>query len=362
MSSLRRQESRIVTCSCSADNATETRYDAAMNTFWEALPQPAIVLAPMADVTDAAFRAMFAKYGPPHVMWTEFVSADGLYHTRALQHMPDAENPLMRDLVFGADERPIVAQLFSAHPSMMEYGASVVAELGFDGIDINMGCPDKSIEKQGAGAALMKDPTRARELIRAAKRAGGGLPVSVKTRVGYNQVELETWLPELLAEEPAAVTIHARTRKEMSLVPARWEHVAHAVALRNELAPNTKILGNGDVQTLEEAYTKAAQTGADGVMIGRGIFGNPWFFSGLTNATHESHAPTVAEKLRALVEHCELFERHCSHKSFAVMKKHFKAYAHGFPGASELRTALMQCEHAHAVEVCLSAWLEHSTV
>lgn len=321
-----------------------------MSTFWDTLPTPFLVLAPMADVTDPAFRALFAKYGKADVMWTEFVSADGLYHTREHQKLHDADNPLMRDLVFQDTEHPIVAQVFSAHPEMMEYAAHVVWKLGFDGIDINMGCPDRSIEKQGAGAALMKDPIAARALIRAAKKGGNGLPVSVKTRVGYNKVELKTWLPELLAEQPAAITIHARTRKDMSLVPARWEHVANAVTMRNAYSPNTKILGNGDVTTLDEAQARAQASGADGVMIGRGIFGNPWFFSG--------HTPTLPEKLDVLVEHCRLFERYCSHKSFAVMRKHFKAYVLGFPNASELRAALMPCNTAAEVKKVIQRWLD----
>ncbi len=322
-----------------------------MSELWHSLKRPFFVLAPMADVTDAAFRRIIARYGKPDVLWTEFVSADGLYHTRERAHIPDAENQLMLDLTYTEEERPIIAQLFSSKPDMLEYGAHLVAELGFDGVDINMGCPDKSIEKQCAGAALMKDPARARELIRAAKRGTGGkIPVSVKTRVGYNSVELDTWLPELLKEEPTAITLHARTRKEMSDVPARWEHVRHAVELRNKLQHSggnsqTAIIGNGDVATVADARVRVQETGADGVMIGRGIFGNPWLFSERT--------PTHAERMRVLVEHCEAFEEVCSHKSFSVMKKHFKAYVHGFEGAAALRDRLMCCDGATAVAAVL---------
>ncbi len=322
-----------------------------MSDFWHTLQRPFLVLAPMADVTDAAFRRMIARYGKPDVIWTEFVSADGLYHTREVQHLADAHNPLMFDLRYDPGERPIVAQLFTANPDMMEYAARLIADLGFDGVDINMGCPDRSVEKQRAGAALMKDPARARELIRAAKRGvEGRIPVSVKTRVGYNKVELETWLPELLAESPAAITVHARTRKEMSDVPARWEHVRHAVELRNKLQHSsgnsyTRIIGNGDVATPAQGRAYAAEFGADGVMIGRGIFGNPWLFS--------ERVPEQAERFRVLVEHCFAFEELCSHKSFSVMKKHFKAYVHGFEGAAALRDRLMQCSSAKEVEVAL---------
>jgi nifR3 family TIM-barrel protein len=306
-----------------------------------------MALAPMADVTDAAFRRVIAKYGKPDVMWTEFVSADGLYHTRELLKKLDAENPLMRDLTYGEDERPIVAQLFSSDPAMMEYASALVAELGFDGIDINMGCPDRTIEKQKAGAALMKDSMRAREIIRSAQRGvAGKIPVSVKTRIGYNKDELASWLPEILKENPDAVTVHARTRKEMSLVPARWEHVSEAVRIRDSLGSTALILGNGDVENLTQARERVAETHADGVMIGRGIFGNPWLFS--------EHQPTLVEKLRVLGEHTKLFEELCSHKSFAVMKKHFKAYVNGFDGAKELRAQLMECNDAMCVSRILS--------
>lgn len=315
--------------------------------FWTKLTKPIVVLAPMADVTDAAFRRVIARHGKPDVTWTEFVSADGLYHTRELKKIPDDENPLMKDLLYTEAERPIVAQFFSSKPEMMEYAARLAAELGFDGIDINMGCPDRSIEKQCAGAALIKNPDLAIALVEAAKRGAGGLPVSVKTRIGYSKrEELESWLPKILSAKPAALTLHARTRKEMSLVPARWEHVARAVEIRNEISPETLILGNGDVATAEEGRRLCQESGADGVMIGRGIFGNPWRFSKERNPDQVS----LQEKLQALAEHASLFEELLSHKSFAIMKKHFKAYVAGFPGAAELRARLMASENAHAVK------------
>jgi nifR3 family TIM-barrel protein len=322
--------------------------------FWQSLPTPFFALAPMADVTDAAFRRVIAKYGKPDVMWTEFVSADGLYHTRELQKVPDAENPLMKDLVYGEGERPIVAQVFTSKPEMMEYVAALVVDLGFEGIDINMGCPDRSIEKQQAGAALMKNPALARELVRAAKRGTQGkIPVSVKTRVGFNKLEhvppFGTWLSEMLAEEPAALTVHARTRKELSKVPARWSHVREAVELRDRVGSSTRIIGNGDLRDLTDARTKVAETGADGAMLGRAIFGNPWLFS--------THTPTREEKLRVLVEHCRAFEELCGHKSFAVMKKHFKAYVRDFDGAAELREVLYATSGAPEVAASIEQFL-----
>ena len=308
-----------------------------MHSFWQRLSRPFFVLAPMADVTDPAYRRLIAEYGAPDVTWTEFVSADGLYATREKKGMKDAENPLMRDLLYTEAERPILAQLFTSNPESMAYAATLCAELGFDGIDINMGCPDKSIEKQGAGAAMMKDPESAREVYRAA--ATSGLPVSVKTRIGYNQESMEEWLPAILAEKPAALTVHLRTRKEMSKVPAHWELMEKAVAIRDRVSPETLILGNGDVTSLKEAKEKAAATGADGIMLGRGIFGNPWLFTG---RAIEEISP--AEKLAALGKLAEYFSELTPAKHFHILKKHFKVFVSGWEGAAELRGRLMETQ------------------
>lgn len=312
-----------------------------------------MVLAPMADVTDAAFRRIIAKYGKPDVTWTEFVSADGLFHAPRSSPEQSGVAPydkLLRDLQFSEGELPIVAQFFTSKPEMMKRAAELATKLGFDGIDINMGCPDKSIEKQCAGAALMKDPKLAREIIRAAKE-GTHLPVSVKTRLGFNKNELETWLPELLAEEPAVITIHARTRKEMSKVAAHWDQVKRAVEIRDELKSKTLIFGNGDVKDLEDARVKAKESGADGIMLGRAIFGNPWLFSG--------KIPTIKEKLEVMVEHTKLFEELLGDiKNFAIMKKHYKAYVNGWPGAAELRGKLMESKSATEVTHIVDEYLK----
>jgi len=343
--------------------------------FWQDLKAPFFTVAPMADVTDAAFRRMIAKYSAhqhadgvtrgPDVMWTEFVAADGL-----IRATPEGKVKLMADLIYSEEERPIVAQLFSSTKEYMEQAAALCLELGFDGVDINMGCPDKSIEKQGCGSAMIKTPAVARAIIRAAKRGArsdhpDGIPVSVKTRVGYYHDELDTWLPELLAEAPAALTLHARTRQDMSKVPARWERVAAAVALRDSLGAPTRIIGNGDVLTLEDAQQKAAASGADGIMVGRALFGNPWFFHPRRRLPHKLTAlPTkgvnretliaadtadttmeyvdLPERLAVMVEHTRLFTELLPFKNFAVMKKHFKAYVNGFPDAAVLRSALME--------------------
>lgn len=284
----------------------------------------------MEDVTDAAFRRLIARKGRPHVFFSEFTSADGL-----VLAPESGQNHLRRKLLFGPEERPIVAQLFSAYPERMEKAAAIVAELGFDGIDINMGCPDRAIEKGKCGAAMMQYPDLARKIIRAAKNGGGGLPISVKTRIGYARNELDTWLPTLLGEGLAAVTIHARTRNEMSEVPARWEHIREAVAIRDSMKVSTLIMGNGDVRDLADARTKAAETGCDGVMLGRAIYGNPWLFA--------EHIASPRERVEALIEHLRLFEELLGDVvNYATMKKHFKAYISGWDNAKDLRMRLME--------------------
>ncbi len=310
-----------------------------MKTFWDGLKRPFFVIAPMADVTDPAYRSLIAEKGGPDVMWTEFVSADGIYHTRETKKMKDEENPLLRDLQFVKGEHPIVAQLFTSIPENMAYAAKLCAELGFDGIDINMGCPDRSIEKQGAGAAMIKSPEKAIAVIEAAKTSG--LPVSVKTRIGYNKEIIDEWIPKILSAKPAALTVHLRTRKEMSLVPAHWDLMPRVVKLRDELSPETLILGNGDVKDLDDARAKVAATGCDGVMLGRAIFGNPWLFAG-----RKAGETPVAESLEALVELARRFENLKPGKSFHILKKHVKAFVNGFDGAAELRAKLMDAESA----------------
>ena len=308
--------------------------------FWRKLRKPIMVLAPMADVTDPAFRRIIAKYGKPDAMWTEFVSADGLFK--------GGYDSLIKDLEFSESERPIVAQFHTGSQDMIRKAAELARESGFDGIDINMGCPDKNVEKHGAGASLIRNLELAQAMIRAIKEGAGSLPVSVKTRIGWNKDELETLLPALLVEEPAIITIHARTRSELSLVPARWECIKRAVEIRDGQGSETLIFGNGDVSSIADARQKASETGCDGVMIGRAIFGNPWLFA--------KNPPQVlpSDKLDVLVEHAKLFEQLLPHKDFAIMKKHFKAYVTGWDGAKKLRMKLMEASNASEVEtICV---------
>lgn len=346
--------------------------------FWQDLKhlkkdEPILVMAPMADVTDYAFRKMFSKYGKPDVLWTEFVSADGL----ALAPEEGRER-LIKDLDFNPKyERPIIAQIFSSNPEYMKEAATLVENLGFDGVDINMGCPAKKIVNQLSGSAMIKYPENAVKVIKATMEGAPTLPVSVKTRLGYNHDQLEEWLPTLLTgkvdgkdvvddyQPPKLITLHARTQKDLSKVSARWERIKRAVEIRDEiqkdLAPDerTLIFGNGDVDSIKDAYSKWEESGCDGVMIGRGLFGKPWLFNkkyfGLDS---EGIEPTLKQRLKILVEHTKTYEKYVQHKNFAVMKKHFKAYAEGFDGAKELRIELMETENAREVEKVVNSFIK----
>jgi nifR3 family TIM-barrel protein len=306
--------------------------------FWANLKKPILTLAPMADVTDAAFRHIINKYGKPDIFWTEFVSVDGL--------MSPGRAKLLVDFWHTKGESPIVAQIFGSKPENFYEVAKLVQSLGFDGIDINMGCPDRAVEKQTAGAALIKNPQLAKEIILATKKGAGDLPVSVKTRLGYNKPEIDDWFPVLAAAEPVAISIHGRTRKEMSLVPAHWDLIGQAAQLIKSLNDKILVLGNGDVKNIQEAEAKAKQFNLDGIMIGRGIFGNPWLF----NPAIEMEAVPLPERFAVMLEHTMLFERlFAGIKNFDIMKKHYKAYVNGFDGAKELRTELFNAKDSHEV-------------
>lgn len=298
--------------------------------FWGALPKPIMVLAPMAGVTDAAFRRQIARYGKPDVMWTEFVSTDGLC-SAGREH-------LLMDLMYDPSERPIVGQIFGRNPAHFTATAELLQQLGYDGIDLNCGCPDKNVEKQGSGAALLKNPAHIATLVRATQAGAGPLPVSVKTRLGYKKNTVREILLHILEAEPAVITLHLRTREEMSDVPARWGEAAEAVQVVRDSGAKTLVFGNGDVTSLAQARQLAAQSGMDGVMIGRGIFGNPWLF----NRDIPPETVTWPARLKVMTDHTFLYrELFGPRKNFDVMKKHFKAYVTGFPEAKDLRIRLM---------------------
>ncbi|MEX2090915.1 MAG: tRNA-dihydrouridine synthase family protein, partial [Candidatus Paceibacterota bacterium] len=270
------------------------------NNFWKKLNRPFFILAPMADVTDMAFRQIICETGKPDVFYTEFVSADGLCSEKG-------RPKLMPHLKFGDNERPIVAQFFGATPENFYKCAQLAGELGFDGIDINMGCPAGKIVKHDSGAGLILNPELAKEIIRETKRgahstsSGQALPVSVKTRIGYNKIITEEWVSHLIEAEPAAIIIHGRTQKEMSKVPAHWDEIGKAAVLCRKAG--IPIVGNGDVVTYAEGLKKAEQYGLDGIMVGRAIFSNPWFF----NPSMDPATKTPEERIALMKKHIELF-------------------------------------------------------
>jgi len=313
--------------------------------FWKKLKRPIMVLAPMLGVTDAAFRRMLLKYGRPDVFWTEFVSVDGLFSR--------GRKNLLPYLKFLPAEHPIVAQIFGADPDLFEKAAAMIKDLGFDGIDINMGCPDRDVVKQGAGAALIENYGLAKQIIRATKGGAGKLPVSVKTRIGSSENQTTEWLKILLKEDFAALTVHFRAKDEAFGVPAHWKSVKKIIKLRDRFAPETLVFGNGDVESLTQARHLAKKTGLDGIMIGRAVLENPWFFS--------QRLPDVRERLDSIIEHTEVFEKVGNPKNFGSLKKYFKRYATGFSGAKDLRDCLMKTKSTNEVRKIVQSFRKTET-
>ena len=303
-----------------------------MPNFWKKLAKPFFVLAPMDDVTDTVFRQIVARAASPDVFFTEFANADGF----CSPGRPAVE----KKLKFSAVEKPLVAQIWGLKPENYFAMATEIKALGFAGIDINMGCPEKKVVKTGACAALMSNRALAEEIIKATREAAGDLPVSVKTRIGLHKIITEDWIGFLLGLNLAALTAHVRTVKEMSKAPAHWEEFGKIVELRNQISPATIIIGNGDIKTREVGIELCQKYNLDGAMIGSGIFQNLFVFA----ETQTKHSP--AEMLGLLLEHARLYEKTWGkQKNFAALKKMFKVYAAGFPGASELRAELMGCQN-----------------
>lgn len=302
-----------------------------MNNFWHDLPKPFFILAPMEAVTDVVFRHVVVQAAPPDVMFSEFTNATGWVHA--------GEKAIGGRLVKTEDEKPMVAQIWGGNPGDMTALTEHCKELGFDGIDINMGCPVKSAIKSG-GSALIRNPQLAGEAIAAAKIAG--LPVSVKTRLGYSTVdEWREWLSFLLQQDIVALTVHLRTKKEMSKVDAHWDLMKEIRELRDEIAPHTLLVGNGDVRDRAHGLELIDQTGIDGVMIGRGIFNDPWAFE------KETSEHTADERFALLRSQLDLYDEyaHLTLRPFDTLKRFFKIYVRDFPAAAELRDKLM---HAHS--------------
>lgn len=308
--------------------------------FWKDLEAPIFALAPMEDVTDTVFRELVASTAAPgrlQVLFTEFMSVDGFLHQKGSLQVGErlVVNPSERELLQSKGIR-LVAQIWGTDPEKFYRAAQKIAgEYSFDGIDINMGCPVKKIIRNGGCSNLIGTPVLAREIIRATKEASA-LPVSVKTRTGILEAVTEEWIGQLLEEEPAAITLHGRTQKMMSEGKADWNEVRKAVDLRNSMDSDTLILGNGDVLSYQEGLDRCGTFLADGIMVGRGIFSNPFFFS-----LKGESGP--AERASMLLWHIRKFrDTWEGKKNYAILKRFFKIYIHSFEGAPEFRARLME--------------------
>ncbi len=369
--------------------------------FWRDLPRPIIGLSPMDGVTDQPYRYMYKKYGHPDVIMTEFTSVEGLVRNAI---------KLFRDFIYDESQRPIVAQLFGKEPESFRTAALIAAYLGFDGVDINMGCPAKNVRQSGSGAALIENPKLAKEIIFATKAglqdwAEGKkienvpnlkqktiklilekhsqlphqyqkrhlLPVSVKTRIGYERSTVSTWIPTLLEAEPTVISLHGRTLKQMYTGSSDWQEIAKAVKIVQQTSGETLILGNGDIDSIVSAKEKIIASGVDGILVGRATFGNPWVLAKLIdwrngvleteNSSNQSKQksfkpgqiePSLQDKIRLAIEHSQVYETFLSEDSFQSMRKHLAWYIKGFPQASDIRVQLMQANNATQVEKILN--------
>ncbi len=303
-----------------------------MKNIWQQLKknkQPFFVMAPMDDVTDTVFRRIVQKHAPADVMMTEFANADGW--------CSPGRQAIGTRLQHEKSENPLIAQIWGITPQHYEEMARDIVDMGFDGIDINMGCPVKDMIKKGACSAMIQNPQLAKEVIIATQKgAAGKIPVSVKTRLGFNTIDTENWIGFLLEQNLDAIIVHGRTKKEMSKVPAHWDEIAKAVKLRDSISPSTVIIGNGDVMNLEQGRELAKESDVDGIMIGRGIFHNFFVFD--ETKTNRD----LAIMLPILREHTALHKKTWDGEKFEPLKKFVKMYINGFAGASELRAEMMQ--------------------
>lgn len=319
-----------------------------MKDLYSKLPKPFFVLAPLDDVTDTVFRRTVAKCAKPDLFFTEFVNVDGL--------QSPGRPRLLKKLRFTADEQPLVAQIWGLNPENFYKTAQQIADgtfarefdlpegVNFAAIDLNMGCPDKTVVKNGACSALIKNPELAKQIIEATKKGlDGRLPLSVKTRLGFSAVDM-SWPEFILQQNVDMLTIHGRTRAQMSKVPADWEKIGEVRALRDAIAPNTLIVGNGDVESRQQGEELAKKYGLDGVMVGRGIFGDPYVFAQESPWENQS----ALERINLYKSQVELFKEtwQNNERHIQTLNKFCKVYINGFDGAKELREKLMACQSA----------------
>lgn len=316
-----------------------------MTNIWQKLPKPFFALAPMEEVTDTVFRQIVVLAAGADVMFTEFVNVEGL--------MSKGRKALEQRLKFSSNELPLIAQIWGLIPENFYKAAKYLVRLGFSGIDLNFGCPQKDVIKKGLCIALINNRKLASEIIQATKEGAGKLPVSVKTRIGLNEIITEDWIGFLLQHNLTALTIHGRTAKEMSTALVHWDEIARSVKLRDKISPKTLIIGNGDVESIDQGLKFVKQFRVDGIMIGRGIFKNPWVFE------KPGKMHTVEERLKLLLKHAEIFEKTWgSSKNWAILNKYFKIYCQGFPKAAELRQKLVGINRVDEIKLLIKDYLD----
>ena len=366
--------------------------------FWRTMEKPIIGLSPMDGVTDAPFRFITARYGGPDVALTEFVNVETAFYS---------PRSLINDLTYSEIERPVVAQLYGHTPEMFYRVAHIVCALGFDGLDINMGCPAKKVTAKGSGAALIRQPELARAIIRAARQGikdwcegqtlgdlrmppdliekvatsnrlrtaldsppqRRSIPLSVKTRIGYDRVIVEDWVQTLLEERPAVISLHGRTLKQGYKGNADWSAIARAARLCR--ISGVLLLGNGDLQDLDDACARVRETGVDGVLLGRAAQGNPWIFrskdrvkralSCHDETTRQPASVSLEERFGVVLEHSRRFETHWGPRCFVGMRKHLAWYCKGFNQAAELRSQMVRVNSSGEVAERLAKYLRTAT-
>lgn len=315
--------------------------------FWNELPRPFFVLAPMEDVTDVVFRHVVSAAGRPDVFFTEFTSTESFCD-------PNSVYTEGGRLVFTDDEQPIVAHIWGDKPQYYKEMSIELARLGFKGIDINMGCPAHNVARKGKGSGLILRPQLAAEIIQAAKE--GGLPVSVKTRLGFSYVdEWRDWLTHVLKQDIANLSIHLRTKKEMSKVQAHWELIPEIKKLRDQIAPQTLLTINGDIADRATGLKLAKQYGVDGIMIGRGVFANPFAFE------KEPIEHGIDDRINLLKLHLDLYDKYSAEsvpRPYVHLLRFFKIYVNGFPGAAELKDKLMKTSSTDEVRQIIERFYE----
>lgn len=314
-----------------------------INNFWNDLPRPFFVLAPMEDVTDVVFRHVISEAGRPDVFFTEFTNTVSYCH-------PEGIFSVRGRLTFTEDEQPIVAHIWGNEPEHFRKMSIGMKERGFKGVDINMGCPVHNVASQGKGSGLIRYPDNAAEIIQAAK--AGGLPVSVKTRLGYTYLsEWRDWLRHIFEQDIANLSIHLRTKKEMSDADAHWELIPEIKQMRDEIAPNTLLTINGDIPDYQTGLELVEKYGVDGVMIGRGVFKNPFAFE---KKPKEHSSEELIDLFRLHLDLHDKYSNELEPRLFRPLRRFFKIYVKGFPGAGEIRNQLMTTESTDEVREILN--------